>query len=345
MTNSAAIETQSLKLHVDHGLVWYLDRDGHPRSSGKAIEEFLDDPVCGRTECARLIGNQENAPLIVGLYDRKLRGQLASVQVVTPQVCPTANERRSPEACLYHMRRYHRAPVQGGFHEVTALDYPAYALTTEICRTAREHKPPSHLALQYLQAHPAWRPLRFIRHADPAYVASLLAEIIDPRWYFNLQNPDRGAKLEAYLGLLPKTQNGVTLPEAAKWGHHRRCATVLGCWYNGATAQRALAVMRCRGTEPPFDSDEVTRDPGDFVWRTWGERMGLGPAKRTPNAVSAALRGSQQFVGFLRLVWLASLYEGDVRAAEGGAPLFRARDFFRYLVEADAFDRHMIHIK
>lgn len=340
MTHSTAVDTRSLKLHVDHGLVWYLDRDGHPRSSGRAVEDFLDDPLCAQSDCVRLIGNAENASLIIHLYDRKLRGQLASVQVVTPQVCPTASERRSPEACLYHMRRFQRAPVQGGFHEVTALDYPAYALVAELRRTDAR-TPPSDRALQYLQAHPVWRPLCFVRHVDPANTARLLAEIVDPRWYFDLRNPDRTAKLELYLGLVPKTQHGVVVPDSPKWGHHRRCDLVLHCWYSGAQAQRASAVMRCRGTEPPYDSDEITRAPGDFVWRTWGERLGYGPTQRSPDAVMAALRASQKFIAFLRLVWLARLYEGDTRAAEGGASLFRARDFFRYHVEAEAFNRYM----
>ena len=335
---NTATDTQALKLHVDHGFVWYLDGAGHPRSSGKTAVEFLDDAVCRNAECVRLIGNPANASLIVELYNQCLRRQLACVEVVTPLVCATERERGSPEACLHYMRRFSRAPSQGGFHKVTERDYPAYALAAEVERLRREHKPCSDMALRYLEAHPAWRPLSFVRHLDPAKMAQLLGVIIDPRWYFDPCKPDRSAKLEAWLGLNPKTQEGVTRNAARKWRHHNRCLLMRQCWKRADLVDRARAVMRTRGIEPPYEGDEVTRAPGDFLWRVWGRWAETG------DPVKADLRASQKLLRFLRLAWLGELYRGTGQFG-GGLSLFRPVDFFRYVVEAEAFERHMKALK
>lgn len=330
----AATDTQALKLHVDRGFVWYLDGAGHPRSSGKTVGEFLDDAVCRTAECVRLIGNPANASLIVELYTKKLKGQLEEVEVVTPLVCATERERGSPEACLHYMRRFSRAPSQGGFHKVSEKDYPAYALAAEVLRLRRAGQTTSDMALRYLQGHPAWRPLSFIRHLDPSKTALLLGSIIDPRWYFDTCKPDRSAKLEAWLGLNPKTQDAVTNGGKRRWRHHNRCLLVLQCWKRPDLVDRARAVMRTHGRQPPFEGDEVTRDAGDFIWRVWGNWYNQG------DPVRADLRASQKLIRFLRLSWISELYRGQAQFG-GGLPLFRPVDFFKYVVEAEAFERHL----
>ena len=113
-------------------------------------------------ERVRVVGNMDNAPLISALYTLKLRKELESLQVVTPLVCSTHTERQDPEFVLYSMRNFTQSPSLGGFHEVTQLDYPSYALINELYY--QEHGNEfelTELSRRYLEAHPVWPALSF----------------------------------------------------------------------------------------------------------------------------------------------------------------------------------------
>ena len=102
-----------------------------------------------------------------------------------------------------------------------------------------------------------------------------------------------------------------------------------------------LAVTRVYGlcdVEVVADSNLPGLRSRDFLWRVWGIRMGFDSLPADP--VKAQLRASQKFISFLRLTWLAALYKA--RDYDGGASLFRAEDFFLHVVEADAYNHHIL---
>ena len=325
----------SLKLHVDRDVVWTLEGDSLPTSSSQSVSDFVASDFVKDMECVRIMGTHANAKLIVGLYARKLKEEIGRLEVVTPLVCKTQSERSDPELILYRMRNFALAPSLGGFHEITSVDYPAYALAAEFfSQGSTEPVELTDLMRNYLQAHPAWKSLRFIRYLNEFSCARLLAIILDPRWYIDKCNPDRIAKLEAWLGLNPKTQAGILQTIAPLGRHHDKCSTVFNCWYREELKLEVFDNIM-EFDLIPWDEDNNACPPGmapcDFVWRVW--------ASHAENSTIAALRASQMFVRFLRHTWLSAIYEDSMTA--GALPLFRSKDFFKYVVEAASFEHYM----
>jgi hypothetical protein len=330
----------SLKLHIEDDIVWYLDGDDLPRSAGMVPGEFLLSDVLRKAESVRVMGTAENAALILALTAQREAGYLESVEVVTPLVCETAAERNNPAMALYRMRQFMRAPSLGGYHQVTSADVAAYSLVVSM-----QHEGWTPATQKILMTHPAWRPLNFIPELDWHRCATLLAKIVDPRWYVDVYNPDRGAKLEAYLGLDPKTQAGVSIRKARKTRRHKICNTVLGCWKLPHLYDAVVDRFELAGPRPFANSNEPGLRPGDFPWRIWGYVSGIGPGSRQPGrgCMLADLRASQRFVAFLRLVWLQELYTEAVFPSLS-APLFRADSFFSlYVEEAEAFNHYICY--
>jgi len=332
-------DLNSLKVNVGNNQVWYLVGDDLPHLADMSVPEFLDSPILAGAECVRVVGSAENAEIILALAAKQDEGALETVEVVTPLVCETAAEREDPAMVLYRMRRYMRSPSLGGYHRVVAADRCAYALVVAM---RQEGWTPT--TQKILMQHPVWYPLKFIPDLDRHRCALLLAEIIDPRWFIDVYSPDRSSKLEAFLGLDPKTQAGVTIRKAKKTRRHKICRTVLECWKLARIYQSVVDRFELAGPRPFANSAEPGLRPGDFPWRIWGYLCGIGPGARQPGrgGVVANLRASQRFVQFLRLVWLQELYRDAVFPSQG-APLFRSSQFFGlHVAEQQGFDHYML---
>jgi len=339
-------DTLALRMHVANDHVWYVDHDGYAQPTKMAIHDFFEGPIFCAATCVHVVGTHSNARLITKLYELKRDGQLQSVKVVTPLVCKTVKERQRPEALLLYMPICHLAPSQGGLHEVVAADYHAYALAAEVqqCRHARPDSKLSPRAQQLLRAHPVWHHLSFIKGINPTMVAGLLAQILDPRWYIDGCAPDRSCKLEAAMGLNPKTQAGVTVANFPQWRHHRRCKLVLHSWKDLKQQSAVRKLFEITTPIPVEGSDRTGVAPCDFAWRIWGMRMGYGLAEPhvRPDPVIADLRASQRFIRFLRYTWLGELYAASQATPEQQAPLFRPADFFKHPSEIAAYELHQL---
>jgi len=328
----------ALKVCCGDDAVWYLDRAGLPQSSQMGIQEFVRSDILRQAECVRVIGSPTNADLIVALFDRKVRGQLASVAVATPLVCHTARERCDPATVLFRMRRFFRAPSQGGFHEVVEHDYTAYALSRELQRNGHV----TAQARRLLRRHPAWKPLTFIPTLDADSCAELLALVIDPRFFVDICRPDRTAKLEGYLGLNPRTQAAVTYGMAKHPHNYERCKLVLNCWKRAELEMQIGELYDLVGPRVIAGADRPGVRPGDFLWRRWGYISGRGPDSRQPakSASAADLAASKRFIQFLRAAWLQELYREAAMPDCG--QLFDAKYFFRQdIVVAQEYDHYM----
>ncbi len=110
-------DLEALKVHVCRGELWCAQGGGLPKHTRMDLPEFLDSPLLLKNPRMRLIGMPCNAKLITALYDRKRKGIIESVQVVTPMVCPTRCLRREPDAAVHFMRKVALAPSQGGFQK------------------------------------------------------------------------------------------------------------------------------------------------------------------------------------------------------------------------------------
>jgi hypothetical protein len=335
MAARAVTVEKVLKVHVaGDGGVWYADGDGVPVEARSSAEEFLSAEICLKARRIRMVGSRENAPLLVHLAQRKDAGDLHRLEVASPGVLGrTRAERRDPRLMLTRISDAVAdglTPSRGGWHEFDHRDYPAYVLA------ATEDRAPEldQARLRVLSAHPAYAAFSFVAGLDLGRMATLLGIILDPRWYASLRVPSRGgdivsfsddsAKLQAYLGLTPRTMAAV-LGKHAPTCEDARCRLVVETWAGGQDWS-------------PLQVDLA--GPGYFLWRRHAREAG---------PIKAMLRASQMFIDFVRLVWLDSLYT-DRRAGAGPAApgmrprtegLFAPNHFFATRDEAGAFELYM----
>jgi len=337
-----AISIVALNLHVSKGQVWTGETADLARNSAQTVAEFVASGALAAVERVHLMGSRSNAELIVALYDQKQKGNLADIQVATPLLCRSAEERRRPEEVLFRLVGFVRSTSQGGFHSVNEDDYRAYALSAATMSQAGSPNPVTKDTLRMLRAHPAWKALAFIPHIDPVACVGLLSLIIDPRWYIDMCKPDNLSKLENSLGMNPKTQAGVTISGHRRWRRHSQCALVRACWKQPALEQIVRKRFDVVTPLPIEGSTEPGLAPGDFPWRVWGMRNAIGLPEATANPVVADLRASQCFIAFLRHTWIAALYRGSPGLPERGADLFRPADFFKHPSEIAAYEMYMM---
>jgi hypothetical protein len=333
MSLPGVLEDQVLKVHTaKDGQIWYVE-GGHGATNTHApIEDFLAEDTCRRAHHVRMVGSRGNAQALCLMYARKLDGRLLRLEVASPAVVGrTRAERDDPRLMLVRMRDSAADglnPAMGGWHEFGEADYPSYAIAS----VEDYHRLPfdiDRLRMTMLARHPAWAGLSFIAHLNLDRLAQLLGVILDPRWYVSLRTPRRGgdvapyyddaAKLHAYLGLDPRTMAGA-LGLIQPSGSSALCRLVLETW-SGTTVKPG-----------------GQHDPRNFLWRRY--RRAGGPVK-------GALRASQLFVDYLRLVWLDALYcdhTAGQRAAPGKRPLqeglFAPDHFFADAPEAGAYVEH-----
>jgi hypothetical protein len=332
MSLSGVIEDRILKMHTaKDGLVWYVDGGRGAINTHAPIEDFLEDVTCQRARHVRMVGSPGNARALCAMYKRKRAGQLLRLEVASPAVIGrTRAERDDPRLMLVRIRDSAADGLNaalGGWHEFGFTDYPAYAIAA--CDEFDGQAPGvDEFRVEILQAHPAWPALSFIPHLDLSKLAKLLGVILDPRWYVSLRSPRRGndiipyhddaAKLHAYLGLDPRTMAGA-FGLCAESGSTDRCRLVVETWSSGGLP------------EEPWRA-------GNFLWRRYSREDGT---------LKAALRASQLFIDYLRLVWLDAIYCDRTKrqpAAPGKRPvqegLFAPDHFFQYEEEATAYTKH-----
>lgn len=326
-----------MKLHVAGNHVWYVEGASLPTTKRHTIDAFIDSGDYRRMDSVRIMGTARNSELIAKLFGR------VPVELITPLVCPTAAARDDPAMAMYYMRQGHLAPSQGGFHTMEPHEQIVYTIAAMLQSQSPENW--QQKIVQIARLHPAWHAWMFPRLLSEECLAGLLGVIIDPRWYVNTNYPDRSAKLCNFLGLNPKTQAGVSLKDAKPWRNHTLCQLVTRTWYSTENARSVLALGQKYQLHPMRDAETCAplgMHPRDFLWRIWQKRfMRESDGPTNSGIVAAELRASQSLISFLRLVWLAAIYDNSPSIPERGASLFRADDFFD-VVEADAYKHYIL---
>lgn len=298
----------TVKIHTDdHGHVWYVDGVGPPQNSEKTHEEFLRSAVVNKLSAqVRLLGVPSNADLIVELFRRRQKKEIADVQVAGPN--GSVADLNDPVHTLLKMRALTLSPSCGGWHSMTPIEYATYVLLAQLQKNQFSFGLES---ATFFRLNPMHKFLRFIPEINDASCAMLLATIIDPRWYVDARMPDRSSKIELFLGLTPKVQRRVSDEKTiVSKKREIRCATVLNCWK----------------TRKPEDVDFTA--PQEFLYRVW---------RAAGEGATGDLRASQMFVRFIRLNWLDLL---DPRRGRRDG-IFVPSRFFKTPVEIKAFKSYM----
>lgn len=279
-------EDQILKVQLFNGRVWYADGVESPAESIQDLTGFINEVSHRTNPHIRVLGTVSNSQLIVDLYQKccspRRNGKL---EVASPLVCLTAAERNDPNISLYRMRQCLLSPSLGGWHQVTELDYPVYALAAQFNRDGvfNEH------IQRLLQTHPVYHDLTFLPTLHQESIARLLAIVLDPRWFIDFSNPYRLSRLKTYLGLTPRymwnVTNGIISNERA-----HRCFLTLKAW---------------QGDGEPNPRDYEL--PGNFLWRRW---------KSVGGSFKGNLRATQAFVAYLARTWQQRLVAKSTQRLE-----------------------------
>lgn len=188
-------------LHVDYdGATWGITPDGIPvQVSGK----YRPSSMLATTY--RVIGVPQNYKIISSLYLSLLRQEIkGNLLVGSPCVCCRyKNSSIQLLNCISVLTPYDNLPHT--WHNVDSTSYRNFLLL----QVRQEHScdPSVKLRdrLQYCYSqhvtYPFWQFLKIEQQHD--LVLSILAAIVDPRWYFNVRHPHRLTRLDNYFGLMP----------------------------------------------------------------------------------------------------------------------------------------------
>lgn len=196
-------ESRILNLYVTpSGEVWGAAGRDIPTQLHSSEREVVDVISQQPDMHVRLLGMSQNAALIVQLADLVEQRGDGRLEVASPLLCDTQQERQNPEIAVGRMRQCRVAASLGGWHVVTEDDRTIYEMVA--ASKQRDTSPRGTRLVDLFSKHPLSRYLAFVETLDEVCAAKLVAEIIDPRWYVDRANPSRVSRLQSYLGLTPK---------------------------------------------------------------------------------------------------------------------------------------------
>jgi hypothetical protein len=295
----------ALKVHVDEqGIVWTLYSDRPPFCTGKKIIPFLLTSP-GRYCHIRMMGCPSNAQMILAQFLRMKHAGEGVLEVCSPQVCRSSEERHDPKRALLAMRQWLYPASMGGWHAVQRNELASYVLISQLRRGEERQLE------KLVEAHIAWPALSFVPFLNKKECAKLLATVIDPRWYIDFRVPSRGSKLRSFLGLTLPIMTDVVAGKVYT-PKHELCKMVLNCWWT-------------------HDDKKLIEKPDHFLQRIVLQMVDKGRLNH------GFLRGSQTFIEYLRLTWLAALGSGRNQSDA----LFVPSYFFNNKHEVAAFEDHM----
>lgn len=307
-TRMTSLDTMALKLYMARdGTVWFADGIHAPIGSGLMIDQFVDSLRGRQRPFIRILGTPSNATLIISVWP--LCQADGKLQVASPAICENSAERADPEIALYRMRQVCLPPSLGGWHDFARHDYSSYALVARI----RADNGVSQHAREILHHHPVWPCLQFVQGLAERWTAWVLCFVVDPRWFVDLEFPDRVGRLQSFLGL--------------RWSV-QQLASEKGRMVDRPVLVRCKAVLSAWKGRMPQGSQ--WKDPRNFLWRIW---------RSAGKGVRGDLVASQKFIVFLRYTWLDALYNDTT--SSGREPLFLPDMLFKTPCEIEAFERHI----
>lgn len=254
--------------------IWVTRGTAHATSLKSSDLSLLEEELRTTSyEQVRMLGTSRNAAGIVWLHARLADSPSCQLMIASPDICFTQDELDNPVISLNRMRQCLRPASLGGFHRCTEHDMHMYRLVL-----VSEAGLSDNTLVTMATKHPAWHDLSFVSTLNPVAAAKLLACIVDPRWYINMDHPTRLSKLKMYLGLTPANIQRWRNNENATSVRVKRCGLVLSAW--GAPAGM------------PTNAD--MRKPGNFIWRRAIEKDG---------ELRGLLRGCSMFISYCVHTW------------------------------------------
>lgn len=302
-----------LRVHTDpEGIIWCGQHEVGARCTGYTASEFVTKNVFKTAPAVRVMGSSANIKLLLTMYE-KHKSALAPTErriwIASPLLCSTSQLRLNPEEVLYRLWQSDTtARVSARWHSMKSADFNSYLLRSTI-EGGSKLQGVTDKAKVIFQYHPAFGALSFFGSTGIQPAMSLLATILDPRWFVHEGRPNRMSRLFKFLGLTQANfEPYITNDKGRNWDKSR---LVLNSWSN------------LRDREVDYTS------PLSFLWRIY--RYHGGGSRGT-------LRASEEFVRFIVLHWLEGLNPAKRK-------LFDPVLFFKTDEEVDAYDAHQLRIR
>jgi hypothetical protein len=122
-----------LKIQVDpSGNVMCCRAGEMPTATASSVTNFVNRVVIPEDTIVRIIAMKINIPLILQMHERKLSGNIKSLQVCSPfTVGQTGGFNRRPDIAMMDSDNWIGWPASlGGWHEFDDQDYPSYYLNS-----------------------------------------------------------------------------------------------------------------------------------------------------------------------------------------------------------------------
>ncbi len=291
-----------LQVHTDaHGL-WYGAARHRPQLWKGTLYDFVRTDLVRQSKTLMLLGTKENAELITTLYYIRVNeGRLPRrVWIGSPNLIGSCNN--SMTVRFVSMRELHCAGSVGGWHELTRKDFLTYALIAELQRNGISED-----AEKLVQSHPTWTVFSFLPDPKPKIACALIEQLVDPRWYVDLREPDEHERLFNFLGLKSAVHMRAAINPSADMTKMsptaRRTCLVAGAWLR--------------------KPDELAGHNGYFHEQSL----------KSKHKIQGLVAASRLFVEMLVAVWRHEL-------ALPGRELFVPRHFFDSASAAEAFQQH-----
>lgn len=284
---------------VVSGAVWFSRAPEAPRRYSRAVAAFCASPYCRTIRELRIVALAANAELIASALPAA-RAAGYSVLLTSPTTLPTRASRNDPRKTLMRSAETTAAerrlpPSTGGWHVMTDDERWIYAALSRLTAGADASE-----AIELLSNHPLWRRLQFLSPRHDESMATLVAQIRDPRWFVNPAAPDKTRRLYNFMGF------------------NARCTEDAG------RQRRRLAKTAWQGCGTPAAG--TARDPRGVLWRHYLKlRVEI-------SAEDAERRTSLLFLRFLRGAWLGVIADA---AGTRGDGLFVPSYFFDDALAAD----------
>lgn len=302
----------------------------------------------------KVVASPENVPLILALYEMKLRDELASLQVCSPSLISNNWRRLPPADLLYRAAQTYFSPSCGGFHEFTEINYPSYALRAMVSPASESGFKPDFdpsFVRYFVEMHPLYFLSVSLPHLHFLDLARLVAEILDPRFFVDIYHTERYSKLYGYFGLFPTYVRKVlndhfyssSFPGsgAGSFPDPKKAKTSSPSSSSSRSREssspqtpsppspvsppqsetpekrylrRCQLVYDCSFSVLPNDSQEEA--PQFFLWRE---------QRRFGGGIKGTLRALQKFLRLISMIWKDQLYKNSNSWKE---PLFVPEYFF-----------------
>jgi hypothetical protein len=184
----------------DNNKVWLGTSTQTAQNTKMTVSEFAEQPWIKGSKVIRILGDWENAELIVKLWRSPADQEPAPKIFLAKQSYRTLRQLGAdwPSRSISGMRHISDPPSVGGWHRMTHKEVPVYSL---IARQSLLRRRLDATTDAIFRNHPAFPAFDFLHSGDKFWAVQLFNMLIDPRWHVSSSQTDSRYHLLKFMQL------------------------------------------------------------------------------------------------------------------------------------------------